>query len=164
MMTNNINGIIANIQVQGQTLATVKSFMYLGAIVTDEGSGPEILGRIAQTTAALTRLEPRWKDKNINISSKIRLIRTLVISIFLYTCETWTLTTDLLRKISALEMRCYRRILGITDMDRVTNADIRLQITQAIGKHDDLLTIVKKHKITRYGHVSRSSGLTKVIL
>ena len=41
----------------GQRLETVTSFKYLGSVITDEGSKPEILYRIAQTTAALTRLK-----------------------------------------------------------------------------------------------------------
>ena len=47
----------------GQKLETVTSFKYLGSVITDEGSKPEILSRIAQTTAALTRLKPVWVDK-----------------------------------------------------------------------------------------------------
>ena len=46
----------------GQRLETVTSFKYLGSVITDEGSKPEILSRIAQTTAALTRLKPVWND------------------------------------------------------------------------------------------------------
>ena len=41
----------------GQKLETVTSFKFLGSVVTDEGSKPEILSWIAQTTAALTRLK-----------------------------------------------------------------------------------------------------------
>ena len=44
---------------------TVTSFKYLGSVITDKGSKPEILSRIALTTAALTRLTPVWIDKNI---------------------------------------------------------------------------------------------------
>ena len=58
LMTNNTSGINTEIQVNGQKLETVTSFKYLGAVVTDEGSKPKILSRIAQTTAALTRLNP----------------------------------------------------------------------------------------------------------
>ena len=85
LMTNNANGINTDdIRVNGQMLETVPSFKYLGAIVSDEGSKPEVLARIAQTTAALTRLKPIWNDNNITLSSKVRLMRSLVMSIFLY--------------------------------------------------------------------------------
>ena len=54
----------------GQKLETITSFKYLGSVITDEGSNLEILSRIAQTTAALTRLKPVLKD-SIFLSSKI---------------------------------------------------------------------------------------------
>ena len=72
LMTNNTSGIITEIKVNGQKLETVTSFKYLGSVITDEGSKPEILSRTAQTTAALTSLKPIWNDRNISLSSKIR--------------------------------------------------------------------------------------------
>ena len=93
-MTNNTSGINTEIKVNGQKLETVTSFKYLGSVITDEGSKPEILSRIAQTTAALTRLKPVWNDRSMSLSSKIRLMRSLVTSIFLYSCESWTLTAQ----------------------------------------------------------------------
>ncbi|WP_419585595.1 hypothetical protein, partial [Thiolapillus sp.] len=65
LMTNNTSGINTEIKVNGQRLGTVKSFKYLGSVITDEGSKPEILSKIVQTTAALTRLKPVWIDKSI---------------------------------------------------------------------------------------------------
>ena len=52
-----------NMRVNGGKLTTVQSFKYLGSIVTDEGSMPEIRSRIAQTIAALTKLRIIWDDK-----------------------------------------------------------------------------------------------------
>ena len=77
--------------------------MYLGSVITDEGSKPEILSRIAQTTAALTSLKPVWNDRSISLSSKIQVMRSLVTSIFLYAYESWTLTAELQRRIQAME-------------------------------------------------------------
>ena len=88
VMTNNTSGINTEIKVNGQKLETVTSFRYLGSVITDESSKPEILSRIAQATAALTRLKPVWIDKSISLSSKIRLMHSLVTSIFLYACES----------------------------------------------------------------------------
>ena len=114
LMTNNTNGISTDIWISDVKLDCVDSFKYLGAIVADEGSKPEVLARSAQTTAALAKLKTIWNDKNIVLSSKIRLMRSLVISIFLYACESWTLTAELERRIRAMEMRCFRKLLGIT--------------------------------------------------
>ena len=105
LMTNNTSGINTEIKMNGQKLETVTSFKYLGSVMTDEGSKPERLSRIAQATAALTRLKPIWIDKSISLSSKIRLMRSLVTSIFLYACESWTHTAESQRRIQAMEMR-----------------------------------------------------------
>ena len=74
LMTDSSSGINTEIKVNGQKLETVTSFMYLGLFITDEGSKPEMLSRIAQTTAALIRLKPVWNDRSISLSFKIRLM------------------------------------------------------------------------------------------
>ena len=70
LMRNHTSGISTEIKVNGQKLQTVTSFKYLGSVMTAEGSKHEILSRIGQTTAALTRLKPVW-NKSISLSSKI---------------------------------------------------------------------------------------------
>ena len=164
LMTNNTSGINTEIKINGQKLETVTSFKYLGSVINDKGSRPEILCRIAQTTAALTRLKPVWNDRSTSLSSKIQLMRPLVTSIFQYACESWTLTAKLQRRIQTLEIRCYRKILRISYKDHVTIEEVRAKIQQAIGPHEYLLTIVKRHKRQWYGHISRSFGLAKTIL
>ena len=80
LMTNNTTGTNTEIKANGQKLKTVTSFKYLGSVIAHKGSKPEILSRIAQATAALTRLKPVWIDESISLSSKIRLMRSLVTS------------------------------------------------------------------------------------
>ena len=164
LMTNSANGIQREIKIKGQKLGTVTSFKYLGAVVSDDGSKPEVLSRIAQATAALTKLKPIWRDNNISLGSKVKLMRTLVISIFLYASESWTLTAELEKRTQAFEMTCYRRLLNISFKDHVTNEEVRRRIQAAIGEYDELLALVKKRKLRWFGHVSRSSGLAKTII
>ena len=125
LMTNNTSGINTKIKVNRQKLETVTSFKYLGSVITAEGSKSEIFSRIAQTTAALTRLKPVWNDRSISLSSTKRLMHSFVTSIFLNACESWTLTAELQRRIQAMEMRCYRKILHISYKDHVTNEEVR---------------------------------------
>ena len=84
-------------------------------------------------------------------------MRSLVTSIFLYACVSWTLTAELQRRIQAMEMRCYPKILLktvyirsllllISYKDNVANEEVCAKIQQAIGPHKDLLTIVKRRK------------------
>ena len=165
MMTINPTGISRDIKIDDTNLETVDKFKYLGAILSDQGFKPEIVARIAQAVAAFIKIRPLWSDKEISLKSKLRLLRSLVISLFLYACESWTLTKDPEHRIQALkclekpEMRCYRKILNISYRDRIRNDFIRDQITNAIGPHEDLLTIVRKRKLKWFGHVVRSVGM-----
>ena len=61
-------------------------------------------------------------------------------------------------------MRCYRKILHISYKDHVTNEEVRAKIQQAIGPHENHMTVVKRRKLQWYGHVSRSSGLAETVL
>ena len=63
-----------------------------------------------------------------------------------------------------METKCYREILRISYKDHVTNEDVRAKIQQAIGPHEDILTIVKRRKLQWYGHVARSSCLAETIV
>ena len=74
--------------------------------------------------------------------------------------ESWTLTAELQRRMQAMEMRCYRRILRISYEVLVTNEEVHAKIQQAVGPHENL----RRRKLQWYGHVSRSSGLAKIIL
>ena len=57
-----------------------------------------------------------------------------------------------------------RKTLRISYKDHVTNEEVRAKIQQEIAPHEDLLTIVKRRKLQWYGHISRLSGLAKIIL
>ena len=61
-------------------------------------------------------------------------------------------------------MRCYLKILCIWYKDHVINKEVCAKVQQATGPQEDLRTIVKRCKLKWYGHVSRSSGLTKTVL
>ena len=91
-------------------------------------------------------------------------MRSLAMSIFLHACETWTITADIERRIQALEMRCFCKLLGMLYRDHITNEEVKARIENVIGSYEDLLATVKRCKLKWYGHVTRSSGLAKTIV
>ena len=95
--------------------------------------------------------------------AKIRLMRSLVMSMFLHACESWTLTADTERRIQAMEMRCLRKLLDITYRDRISNEEVRNRTRQANGPHEDLLTSEKRRKLKWDGHVTKYTWLAKTI-
>ena len=85
----------------------------------------------------------------------------------MYACESWTLTAELQRRMyKSWKWGATARYYAPPKCnDHVTIDEVRAKIQQAIGPHEDLLTIVKRRKLLQwYGHVSRSSGLAKTIL
>ena len=83
-----------NIKVKGQKLVMVTSFKFLRAIFSKVLEGNDLYS-FAQTTAALTKLEPIQKKKkynNIFFEAKTILMRSTVVAIFRYSCVSLTLT------------------------------------------------------------------------
>ena len=125
----------------------MQSFKYLGAIISE--------GRLQARSARQNSLKQQqlcqaWRRSGETetslLRSKIRLLRSLVISIFLYACESWTLTADLQRRIQAMEMRCYRRLLNISYTEHITNVEVRNRIERAIGPIRRLAYYCQKKK------------------
>ena len=153
------------ITMNGKLLDQVETFTYLGANINQEGgSCKEVISRLAKTHSCLKSNEILWKSKNISIPTKIRIQRALVISVFLYDCESWTLTAYLEKRISALEMICYRRLLRVPYKDHTSNEIIKEIITQHIGPHKDLLSTVKERKLKLFGHVTRRKSIANTIM
>ena len=146
-MTNNINGIHKEINLKGKRPETSNCNKL--QISGSHHIGCRIQSRnfIKNCPMTMTRLKPIWNDQNITLGSKVRLMRTLIISILLYACETWPLTIELQRRIKAVDMRCYRRLLHISYKDHITNEIVCTKIQTAIGPYEDLLTMVKKRKL-----------------
>ena len=138
-MTNNADGINTDIGVCCEKLETVSSFKYLGTVDSDERSRLEILSRIAQTGAAMAKLRPIWNDRDALTGN----LKTCI-----YVCELWTLTGKLERRIRTTEMKCYRRPLGISYKDHITNAEVRNKIT-TVAPDEDLLATVNKRKLAK---------------
>merc|ERR1711860_267552 len=155
VMTNvHVKDLQTQFKVKNSVLEVVNQFIYLGALVTDNGSKKEILSRMAKAQNAISKLKVIWKDKNISVKSKIRLMRSLVISIFLYACKSWTLDSYLQKRSASFEMRCYRQLLGIDYKQHVSNVSVRKIVTSEIGKHQELLEIVTTRKMKWFGHTT----------
>ena len=100
MVTNNSNNnTSANITLNGERLKEVNNFKYLGATLSKDGTcATDIRARIAIATTVLVRLTRLWKS-TISFVTNNKLYKTLVVSIFLYGCEAWTLSADSEKKI-----------------------------------------------------------------
>lgn len=133
----------------------VQTYVYLGALISNNGGCvDEVKRRMAITRTAMEKLRKIWRNRNITKTTKVRLVRTLVFPIFLYAAETWTVRELEKGKIDALEMWCWRKMLGISWTDFRTN----VSIIQELGITQRLSAVVQSRILTYFGHVSRRNN------
>ena len=106
ILTNSTNNISADISMNGRKLEETTSLKYPRATLCKNGTcATEVLVRIAPAMKVMARLNRIWRCNAFSFASKFKLCKSLVTSIFLYDCETWTLLADPEEKIQAFETR-----------------------------------------------------------
>lgn len=93
-----------------------------------------------------------FKSHSLPLRTKARLLRCYVFTVLLYGVESWTLTEASMRKLEAFEMWCYRRILRISWVDRITNEEV----LRRMDKEREVLNNIKKRKLEYLGHIMRN--------
>ena len=143
-----------NIKIGDKTLEEVDKLKYLGSTITnDVNCKNEVKTRIAVGTSALTKLNPVLKNSNNTLKINIHLLRSVVWATTLYACESWTLHSITEKKISAFEIKCYRKILNVSYKEHRTNDCIAKEIVERTGNHETLLLVVmqrSRHPSSRH--------------
>ncbi|CAH1247554.1 SSTR2 [Branchiostoma lanceolatum] len=140
------------ITVNGSRLVVVEKFTYLGSTVTHNLSlDTEINTRIGRAASVMSKLKLRvWENKNLSVQTKLRVYEACVLGTLLYGSETWTTYAAQEAKLNAFHMRCLRRILGITWMDRVTNSEVLRR-----SRSRSMYAILSERRLRWLGHVRR---------
>lgn len=133
--------------------------VYVKAISQQRGLAPGSSSRLEVTHMCSERVSQKRIPPIQN-----RLKDLVHMSICLSACETWTMTADIKRRIQALEMKCFCKLLSICYRDHITNEVVKIRIGNTIGPYEDLLLSVKRCKGKWYGYVTWSFGLAKTIL
>ena len=102
--------------------------------------------------SAVEKLTKIWQDRRITKNTKVRLMYCLVFPIFLYGAETWTIRQQDRRKIDALEMWCWRRLLRISWTAHRTN----ISILNELHIKRRLSSTVQLRILTMFGHITRN--------
>ncbi|GFO45793.1 endonuclease-reverse transcriptase [Plakobranchus ocellatus] len=150
----------ARIQIEGEEIERVKSFEYLGARIEANGkTTPEIRRRLAMATAKLQKMEKIWKGQDVH--TKVRILKSIIFPTATYGCEAWTINKTDSKRITAFELKCYRKILRISWTEKIRNEEVLIKIGT---KTPILLQSIKKLKLTYFGHIKRHQTLEKHIL
>ena len=96
------SGCITSWQIDGETMQTVRDFIFLGSRVTADGDCSHerclLLGR-----KAMTNLDSILKSRDISLPTKVHLVKAMVFPVVMYGCESWTLKKAECRRIDAFE-------------------------------------------------------------
>jgi len=125
-------GGTCNITVNGIEIENVRTMKYLGAMLDEEGScEAEVDHRIGAASKVIGALrEEVIERRELNKSTKLRVINATVMPTLLYASETWTLLERHKSKVQAFEMRCLRKVEGVTMLDKVRNEEVRSRLGQ----------------------------------
>ena len=139
----------------------MENFKYLGTWITNDGKcDKEIKARIGMAKDTFYKLTNIFHNHNIRLSTKLNVLNTYVYSILLYASECWTLSTAMTKRLEAVEMWFYRKILRISYTRHITNEDVlnRMATTRII------LNTAWNRQMSFFGHVMRNKEIENIII
>jgi len=114
-----------DISVDSNVVESVYSFDYIGSLQSSDGQcHPDLTCRIGLACAVMTSLKRIWSDKRLTLDTKLRIYRTLILSVLLYAADTWTLLSADARTLDDFHQKYLRQLLGIRWYDRVRNDEV----------------------------------------
>lgn len=159
----NVPYVEPDISVNGQRLAAVDKFVYLGSTLSRAANiDEEVAYRVARASAAFGRLRKNvWERRGLSIATKLKVYKAVVLPSLLYACETWTIYSQHAKKLNALHMRCLRSLLRIKWQDKVPDTEVLLR-----AKMESIHAILLRSQLRWAGHVLRmdDSRLPKRLL
>ena len=83
---------ITSWQIDGEKMATVTDFIFVGSKITVDGDcSYEIKRRLLLGRKAMTNLDRLLKSRDITLSTKVHLVKSMVSQVVMYRCERWTI-------------------------------------------------------------------------
>ncbi|CAH8560679.1 unnamed protein product [Dicrocoelium dendriticum] len=139
---------------QGAQLEQVDSFVYLGSCVSADGTiNKEVSLRIAKARSAFVNLRHLWHRRDVSFSLKGRIYSASVRSVLLYGCESWPIRVEDMRRLSAFDNGCLRRIARVWWQHRVNSNDVRRRILGNASISFNKLVLLRQ--LRWLGHVLR---------
>ena len=120
---------ITSWQIDGETMETVRNFIFLGSKVTADGDcSHEIKRCLLLGRKAMTNQDSRLKSRDITLLTKVCIFKAVVFPIVMYGCESWTMKEPECQIIDAFELWCWRRLLKVPWTARRSNQFTRKEI------------------------------------
>ena len=143
------SGPITSWEIDGETMGTVRDFIFLGS---DGDWSHEIKRCLLLGRKAVTNLDSILKGRDITLPTKILLFKAMVFPVVMYECEIWTVKKAEHRRIDAFELWCFlRRLLRVPWTARRSNQSILKEIRAGCS----LEGLMLKLKLQYFSHLMR---------
>ena len=146
------SGPITSWQIDGETVETVRDFIFLGSKTTADGDcSHEIKRHLVLGRKVMTNLDSILKSRDITLPTKVCLVKAKVFPVVMYGCESWTMKKAKHQRIDAFELWCWRRLLRVPWTARRCNQSILKEISPGCS----LEGLMLKLKLQYFGHLMR---------
>ena len=153
---------ITSTQIDGETMETVRDFIFGGSKITADGDfSHEIKRCLLLGRKAMTNLDSILKSRDITFPKKVHLVKAMVFPVVMYGYESWTIKEAECWRIDAFELLCWRRLLRVPWTARRTNQSILKEISPEYL----LEGLMLKMKLQYFGHLMwRTDSLEKTLM
>ena len=156
------SGSIISWQIVGETLLTMKNFIFLGSKITvDSDYSHEIKRHLLLGRKSMTNLDSVLKSRDVTLTIKFCLIKATVFPIVMYGYESWTMKKAECQRTDAFELWCWRRLLSIPWTARRSNQSI----LKKSNPEYSLKWLMLKLKLHYFGHLMwRTNSLEETLM
>ena len=156
------SGPITSWETDGETVEAVTGLLFLFSKITAEGDcSHEIERHLLLGRKAMTNLDSTLKNRDITLSTKVRLVKVMVFPVVMYGCESWNIKKAECRRIDAFELWCWRRLLRVPLTARRSNQSM----LEEISPEYSLEGLMLKLKLQYFGHLMwRTDWLEKTLM
>ena len=150
-----------NLLCGNQVVKQVDSFKYLGSTITEDARCEvEIKRRIGIAKKTFSDMGYLLKNRKISIRTRKNMMKTYIWSTLLYGAESWTLSVGLVKRLEAIEMWLWRRMMKIPWTARLTNEEV----LNMVGEKRQLVLTIRKRQFKFLGHTMRRNGMENLAL
>ena len=123
------SGPITSWQIDGETMETVKDFLFLGSKITADGDcSHEIKRCLLFGRKVMINLDSILKSRDITLSTNVHLVKAMVFPVVMYGSESWTMKKAECQRTDAFELWCWRRLLRVPWTAKTSNQSILKEI------------------------------------
>ena len=136
------SGPITSWDIDGETVETVRDFIFLGSKITTDGDcSHEIKRRLLLGRKVMPNLDSVLKSRDITLPTKVHLVKAIIFPVVMYGYESWPVKKAECQRIDAFELWCWIRLLRVPWTARRSNQSILKEISPGISLEGMMLKL-----------------------